>query len=168
VGGSGVASEQSRDEELEPPTQRFERSSGIVARSEIVPPSPFLLALGEVRSALEVLVATAHEACVTPALDAAIGSLVHVIGMWRTNLVRQVDELALGEDGELPSSSSLPEYSAAYTLAIVQPALKEAEACAVLERGEAGEGDVTDCVGLVQAVAVSVERTNATLRYRND
>jgi hypothetical protein len=119
----------------------------------------FLRNLSEVGSALAALADAAREPSVSSGLQVTVRSLVHAVGMWRTNLVGQVDDLALTEHRSFSGWSSLPEYSAAYTLALVQPALADAEGWAIATRGE-GE----DLVSLLAEVATGVERLNATLR----
>jgi hypothetical protein len=118
----------------------------------------FLRNLSEVGSALAALADAAREPSVSSGLKVTVRSLVHAVGMWRTNLVGQVDDLALTEHRSFSGWSSLPEYSAAYTLALVQPALADAEGWAIATRGE-GE----DLVSLLAEVATGVERLNATL-----
>lgn len=122
----------------------------------------FLRDLGDVASVLEALARAARDPSVPPGLGATIRSLVHAVGMWRTNLVGQVDDLALTEHQSFSGWSSLPEYSSAYTLALVQPALADAEAWAIATRNE--ESEEVDLASCVAAVAASVRRLNATLR----
>jgi hypothetical protein len=122
----------------------------------------FLRDLGDITSTLEALACAARDPSVPPGLGSTIGSLVHAVGTWRTNLVGQVDDLALTEHRSFSGWSSLPKYSSAYTLALVQPALADAEAWAIATRNEASEE--VDLVARVGAVAASVRRLNATLR----
>ncbi|MGO9712881.1 MAG: hypothetical protein ACLQBL_28730 [Polyangiaceae bacterium] len=172
----------------EPPTQRFDRPSATIeTRDEVEPLSArgvarlsaladwldgeapsgavvqlvraFLHDLGEVRASLKALTTAAGELPMASGLDATIRSLAHAIGMWRANLVEHVDDLALSEHRSFSGWSSLPEYSSAYTLALVQPALADAESWAIALRGEGAT-----ILPLVRAVETSVRHLNATLR----
>jgi hypothetical protein len=129
-----------------------ERTSGVVVRLV----RAFLDDLRDVRVALGALLAATSDAPASPGLDAAVRSLAHSIGMWRTNMVEHVDDLALSEHRSLSGWSSLPEYSSAYTLAFLRPALAEAWA------------NAAGCAAFVEAVGASIERLNATLRATID
>ena len=95
-------------------------------------------------------------ASAAPELGAVIRSLALAIGLWRSDLVEHVDDLALSNYRSFVGWSSLPEYSSAYVLAIVRPALAEAEAWVTAA--------AVELAPLVRAVGASVDRLNATLR----
>jgi hypothetical protein len=123
----------------------------------------FLDDLDDVRVALAALVDATPDSSVAPGLDAAVQSLAHAVGLWRMKLIEHVDDLAISDHHSLAGWSSLPEYSAAYTLAFLRPALAEAEVSASVKRGETG--DVTALVG---ALGIRIRRLNATLRAAVD
>jgi hypothetical protein len=176
------------EEEEEPPTRRFQRASasepcpaieplgarGIARLSALAdwigreePSGPvvalvraFLGDVHEVGAATDALVAAARSAPDLPELGAAVQSLALAIALWRNNLVEHVDDLALSDHRSFSGWSSLPEYSCAFTLAIVRPALAEARAWAQSSR----KREASDFCALVGAVNAAVERVNATLR----
>lgn len=174
------------DDDEEPPTHRLPGNSAFDAREEepsagrgiarlsaladwidgeepsgavVTLVRAFLRDVEGVGRALEAL-ASAGDAWAGPELAAAIQSLALAIGMWRSNLVEHVDDLALSDHRSFSGWSSLPEYSSAFTLAIVRPALAEADAWATAAAVR-GDGDLGP---LVRAVASSVDALNATLR----
>jgi hypothetical protein len=184
---SGFASEERTPEE-EPLTQRFSRDSGVDVPEEGAEPlsargiarlaaladwmageepsgavvalvRSFLRDVQEVGLAVGALV-SAGRASAGPELDAAIHSLAVAVGMWRSNLVEHVDDLALSDHRSFSGWASLPEYSSAFTLAIVRPALAEADLWADAAAVRGG----VDLGPLVRNVTSGVERLNATLR----
>jgi hypothetical protein len=119
----------------------------------------FLRDIDDVGLAVGALV-VAGEAFAGPELTSSIEALALAVGMWRTNLVEHVDDLAITDHRSFSGWASLPEYSSAYTLAIVRPALADTDAWAVAATVRGG----SDLVPLVQAVHTAVARVNATLR----
>jgi len=127
----------------------------------------FLQDVGDVAVAVDDLLAAGDAVAPSAELAASLQSLALAVGLWRTNLVEHVDDLALSSYRSLSGWSSLPEYSVAYALAMVEPALAEAEAWATVSRGVDGAGNGQDGLGLashVRGVRASVRRLNATLR----
>ena len=114
--------------------------------------------LAEVHASLSALSAAVGIGSEPPALGSAVHSLAVAVGLWRANLVEHIDDLALTDHRSFAGWSSLPEYSLAYTLAVVQPALDAVEAWAIARRGG------LDLFPLVRDLGASVARLNGTLR----
>jgi hypothetical protein len=156
------------DESVEPSTARgIARLSALANWIEGEAPTgavvtlvrSFLQEIDDVGLAIAAL-ASAGEAFGGPELVSAIESLKQAIEMWRGNLVEHVDDLAITDHRSFSGWASLPEYSSAFTLAIVRPAIAEADGWAALATVRRGIA-----LGpLVQAVATTVDRVNATLR----
>jgi hypothetical protein len=119
----------------------------------------FLQEMDDVGLAVAAL-ASAGEAFGGPELVTAIESLKQAIETWRGNLVEHVDDLAITEHRSFSGWASLPEYSSAFTLAIVRPAIAEADGWAALATVRRGIA----LAPLVQAVLTAVDRVNSTLR----
>ncbi len=134
----------------------------------------FLRDVKDVGYAMDALMETAtvtSDARSASELAGAVRSVAAAIGLWRSNLVEHVDDLALNSYRSLAGWSSLPEYSSAYSLAIVEPALAEAEAWATASRprGAARDTEGSEDVELgvadhVRVVRGAVRRLNSALR----
>lgn len=182
-------------DDADPPTCRFDRSSskpardttdalsarGIARLSALADwldgeePSGAVVSLVRkflddmrlVGSTMDVLVEAAEEIPLS-GVYAAVHSLTLAVGLWRSNLVEHVDDLALSNYRSLSGWSSVPEYAYAYALAIVEPALAEAEAWALAKRGpdvvKAEDSTAVNLAACVRAVRASVRRLTAALR----
>jgi hypothetical protein len=115
--------------------------------------------LAQVHAALAALRQAAVRASVPEGFDAAVQGLTRAVGLWRANLVEHIDELALSDHRSFVGWSSLPEYSLAYTLAVVKPVLESVEDWAV-----AWHGTDDELVSSARLLAACVARVNDTLR----
>jgi hypothetical protein len=129
----------------------------------------FLRGMDRVHESLSALVTASADASAAPralGLEAAVHALALVVGMWRGNMVDQVDDLALSDHRSLRGWSSLPEYSCAYALAFIRPALSDARAWAIATGGAPAES--ATLVAAIDAIDASVRELNATLRAAID
>jgi hypothetical protein len=121
----------------------------------------FLGAMGDVESALSTLMRAGRE---SPrlALRAAVEASACAVGVWRTNLVEQVDELSLIDRDSLDAWSSLSRYSKMYVGAYLLPTLRAVRDLASCEKH--GGFHILACVRDVEA---SIAYLNGVLARRD-
>jgi hypothetical protein len=95
----------------------------------------FLVRIGTLNQSLDALL-RATQSSSSGGLRAAAEGFAAAVQTWRTNVVGQVDELALVHRDSLVGWSSLPEYSTGYVLAVILPPLQALRDCLALGNGE--------------------------------